>query len=120
MRRVPQPLVNPAQRAREHHDFWPAFVGAVAAGVLIVCGAGRLTGIETVDGGTARETQLVKAYTSGGLKFPQQISAPPRPIPGDPAGTAAALERWERESAQKSRRPWKVQVDTTASAPCPT
>lgn len=120
MRRIPQPPVNPSLRAAERHEFWPGFVVAVVAGVLLYSGARRLTGIETVEGGTATEPQLVKAYSSGGLKFPDVVSAPPRPIPGDPIGTAAALDRWERENAAKSARPRKVQVDTAAAAACPT
>ena len=120
MRRIPQPPVNPALRDREVHGFWLPFAGAVASLVLIALGARNLTGIETVDGSTAWETQLVKAFSSSGLKFPQAISAPPPPVPGDPMATAAALERWERENSRAAPPRWKVRVDPAAASPCPT
>ena len=49
-KRVPQPPVNPALRALEHHDFWPGFVAALAGVILAFCGARHLTGVDTVDG----------------------------------------------------------------------
>jgi len=112
--------MNPALRDVEHHDFWPGFIAAVAAAVLLFCGARHLTAIETVDGSTAWETQLVKAYSSGGLQYPQQISPPPPPKLDDPAAAAAALERWQRQNAHPVAPSWKVRVDTAAKTPCPT
>jgi hypothetical protein len=116
MERVPQPPVNPALRDPERHDFWTGFAIALAGIVLIVCGARHLTAIETVEGGTAWETQLVKAFSSGGLQFPEQLALAPPPRGDDPA----ALERWARQRAQYSRPTWKVRVDAGATTPCPT
>jgi hypothetical protein len=113
-RRVPQPPVNPAGRDIERHGFWPGFVTAMIGLVLVVFGARHLTAIETVDGGKAREIQLMKAYASGGLQCPK--AAPPPPEPGDPA----ALERWVQQYANAAAPEWKVRVDTAATTPCPT
>jgi len=92
----------------------------VIALVLGFSGARRLTALETVDGGTATERQLIKAFSTGGLKFPETSSAPP-PMTEDPAQAAQALERWERQNARHAAAPaWKVRVDTEAKTPCPT
>jgi hypothetical protein len=112
-RRVAQPPVNPAMRDAERHDFWTGFVLAVVGFVLLLCGARHLTGVETVQGGTAWETQLVKAFSSGGLRFPEQVAPPPPPKDADPA----ALERWARQNPPPT---WKVRVDAGATTPCPT
>jgi len=96
---------------------------AIIAIALLLCGARHLTGIETTDGGNAWETQLVKAYSSSGLKFPDLTPPPPPPPPArdaDPAAAAAALDRWQRQTAQAVPPSWKVRVDTAAAAPCPT
>ncbi len=118
-RRIPQPPVDPNARALERHAFWPGFVVALVAAVLLFCGARHLTGIETTDGGTAWETQLVKAYSSSGLKFPELAPPPPPARTGDPFADAAALDRWQR-TAHAAPPDWKVRVDTAAAAPCPT
>jgi hypothetical protein len=116
LKRVPQPPVNPARRNPERHDFWTGFaVGGVGL-VLLVCGARHLTGVETTDGGTARETQLIKAFSAGGLQFPQQVVSPLPPKDADPA----ALDRWIRRNSEYARPTWKVRVDAAAAAPCPT
>ncbi len=118
--RIAQPPIQPAQRARERHDFWPPFVGVLVGVILLLCGARHLTGVETVDGGTAWETQLVKACSAGGLKYPSEEVPPPPPRLDDPTADAAALERWARQSTAADRPAWKVRVDTTANTPCPT
>ncbi len=117
--RRPQPPVNPALRALERHSFWPGLIGAVVAVVLLFLGARHLTGIETTDGGTAWETQLVKAYSSSGLKFPEAAPPPPPVRTGDPFADATALERWQR-TAHAAPPDWKVRIDLSAAAPCPT
>ncbi len=114
-----QPPVNPASRAVERHSFWPGLAVTVVAAVLLFFGARHLTAIETTDGETAWETQLVKAYSSSGLKFPELAPRPPPPRSGDPLADAAALERWQR-TAQTPTPGWKVRVDTSAAAACPT
>jgi hypothetical protein len=113
-RRVPQPPINPAGRQNEHHGFWPGFPALMLGLGLAVFGAWHLTAVETVNGGKAREIQLMKAYASGGLQFPK--SAPPPPDVGDPA----ALERWVQQYANATAPAWKVRVDTAATTPCPT
>ncbi len=118
--RITQPPMDSALRNWERHNFWPGFAVAFAAAILLVYGARHLTRIETTDGGTAWETQLVKAYSSGGLKFPELAPPPPPPAGDDPAASAAALERWQRQAARTAVPNWKVRVDTSASTPCPT
>ncbi len=115
-KRVAQPAVNPALRAPERHDFWPGFVVLMIGGILAFCGARHLTGIETVNGGTAWETQLVKAFSSAGLQYAEQVAPPPPPRGNDPE----ALNRWARQTARPELPTWKVRVDTAAAASCPT
>ncbi len=120
MRRVPQPPVNPALRPVERHGFWPPFLAIAAAAVLVFLGARHLTAIETVQGDTAWEYQLVKAFASGGLKFPDASPPPPpAPKPDDPAGDAEAMQRWARQ-ANAGPPTWKVRIDTESKAACPT
>ncbi|HRT55244.1 MAG TPA: hypothetical protein P5038_01325 [Candidatus Paceibacterota bacterium] len=122
MRRVPQPPVQPALRASEARNFWPGFIAGVAGCVLVLAGARHLTAVETVEGGNARETQLVKAFAMGGLRYPgdEAPPPPPPPSPDDPTGGVEALERWARQNSAASAALWKVRVDTRAKTPCPT
>lgn len=120
MRRVPQPPVQPALRDLEHHDFWPGLIVVVIGVVLLVCGARNLTGIETTDGSGAWETQLVKAFSTSGLKFPSHEAPPPPPQSDDPAANAAALDRWAKQNLAAAAPTWKVRVDLSAKTPCPT
>ena len=116
MQRVPQPPLNPALRDTERHDFWPGFIAALIGIILAFCGARHLTAVDTADGGTASETQLVKAFTFDGLQYPEQIAPPPPPRGNDPE----ALERWARQTRSAEAPTWKVRVDTAAKTPCPT
>jgi hypothetical protein len=120
MKRVPQPPVTPALRDVERHDFWPGLVAVVAGVVLAFCGVRHSTGVDTVAGNTASEIQLVKAFSSSGLQFPDQLAPPPPPRLEDAAAEAAALDRWAKQQANVAPPTWKVRVDTTAAAPCPT
>lgn len=123
-RRVPQPPVTASLRDPEHHKFFPGLTVVLAGAVLLVQGARDLSGVETTEGDRAWETQLVKAFSNGGLRYPDDESVapppPPPPDPRDPAGSAAALERWERQNRQAAAPAWKVRVDTGATTPCPT
>ena len=116
MQRVPQPPVNPALRALEHRDFWPGFIAALIGIILAFCGVRHLTGVDTVDGGNAWETQLIKAFTFDGLQYASKVSSPPPPRGDDPE----ALERWARQRREAEAPTWKVRVDTAAKTPCPT
>jgi hypothetical protein len=120
MRRIPQPPVNPALRALERHDFWPGFVAALAGVMVAFCGARHLTGVDTVDGNTAWESQLVKAFSSGGLQYASRLAPAPPPRLDDPAAEAEALDRWSRQQANAQPPAWKIRVDVGAKTPCPT
>ena len=119
-KRVPQPPVNPALRALEHHDFWPGFVVVLIGGVLAFGGVRHLTGVDTVSGSTATEIQLVKAFSSGGVQYASQLAPPAPPRLEDPAAEAEALDRWAKQQANAEPPKWKVRVDTDAKTPCPT
>jgi len=120
-RRMSQPPVNRAFRNPERHSFLPGFIVSIIALVFVFCGARHLTGIETVDGGTAWETQLIKAFSSSGLQFPEAVVPPPPPPKlDDPAASAAALDRWQRQIAEAKPPNWRVRVDTAAQTACPT
>ena len=116
MARVPQPPLNPGVRDVERHNFWPGFVVVLIGLILAFCGARRLTGIETVDGGNARETQLIKAFAFDGLQFASKLEPPPPPPGDDPE----AFEQWVRQNQNAEPPTWKVRVDTAAKTPCPT
>ncbi len=118
--RVPQPPVNPALRDVERHDFWPGFIAVLIGAVLAFCGARHLTGVDTVEGTTAWETQLIKAFSSGGLQYADQVVPAPPPKLDDSAASAEALERWAKQSASAAPPTWKVRIDTSAKTPCPT
>ena len=76
--------------------------------------------VETVEGGTASEVQLVQAFSSSGLQYPSHLATPPPPRLEDPGASAEALDRWAREQARATPLTWKVRVDTSARTPCPT
>jgi hypothetical protein len=120
MQRVPQPPVNPASRDAERHDFWPGFVAGVIGFALVVFGARHLTAVETVDGGTAWETELTKAFAFSGLQYADKMAPKPPPQLEDPTAAAEALERWAKEQANATPPAWKIRVDTSAKTPCPT
>jgi hypothetical protein len=120
MRRIPQPPVNSALRAREFHDFWPGFVVVLAGAVLAFCGARHVTGVDTVDDNVATEIQLVKAFSTGGLQYPDQVAPKPPPKLDDVADPGAALERWAKQQANVQPPAWKLRVDLGAKAACPT
>jgi hypothetical protein len=117
---VPQPPVNRALRAREGRDFWAGFAAILAGAALALCGALHLTSLGTVDGNTASETQLVKAFSSGGLQYPDQVAPPLPPRLDGAANPAEALDRWAKQRAAFQPPTWKVRVDSGATTPCPT
>lgn len=117
-KRVEQPPVNPRLRDPERHDFWPAFILVIVAGALLLCGGWHVTGVETSEGGGAREIQLIKAFAKGGLQVVDSISVPDPALFQDPAAAAEALERMAREEAKGLRI--KYRVNTGAADPCPT
>ena len=119
-KRVPQPPVNPVLRAVERHDFWPGFVAAVAGVVLAFCGGRHLTSVDTVDGGTAWETQLIKAFSTGAVQYADEQAPPPPPDFGAAANPAEALDRWAKQQANARPPTWKLRVDIGAQTPCPT
>ena len=45
--------------------------------ILTFCGARHLTNVDTVDGGNAWETQLIKAFAFDGLQYAGQDGAAP-------------------------------------------
>ena len=116
MERIPQPPVNPALRDVERHDFWLGFIAALIGIILTFCGARHLTAVDTVDGGNAWETQLIKAFAFDGLQYADKMSPPPPPRGDDPD----ALERWARQNRETEAPTWKIRVDTAAKTPCPT
>ena|ERR1035437_2624187 len=119
-KRVPQPPMNPALRDVERHDFWPGFIAVIIGVVLAFCGARHLTGVDTVEGSTAWEAQLVKAFSSGGLQYADKLALPPPPKLDDSIAAAEALDRWARQQANATPPKWKVRVDLGAKTPCPT
>jgi hypothetical protein len=120
MNRILQPPVNPAARALERHGFWPGLAAAVAGLAVLFFGARHLTKVETAEGGTAWETQLVKAFSSGGVQYAGEQAAPSPPNLENVANPDEALARWAREQANRQPPSWKIRVDVGAETPCPT
>ena len=120
MKPIPQPPMNRFLRDRERHDFWPAFVLALAGVVLAACGAYHVTGLATTGGGKASEAQLVMGFASGGLQYADRLAPPPPPNFDADANPAEALDRWTRQQASAKLPAWKVRVDITSRAACPT
>ena len=119
-KRVPQPPMNPALRAQERHDFWPGLVLAIAGLALAFCGAQHRTAVDTAEGGMAWETQLVMAFSSGGVQCASHQAPPPPPKLEGLANPGEALDRWARQLANAKAPAWKIRVDTSAKTPCPT
>ena len=120
MKRVFQPPIDPAARAAERHDFWPGLAVVVAGLAITVCGARHLTSMGTVDGDNAWETQLGKAFSSGGLQYASEQAPPPPPKLDNLANPGEALDRWARQQANAQPLSWKIRVDVGAQTPCPT
>ena len=118
--RAPQPPIDRYRRSVEAHDFW---VGAVVAviGILVLAGGlVRVTGLETLDGDAAWETQLVRAFAVGGLKY----TLPAAPT-SDRFGQASTLgprspDGPDSQPGIAQTRRARVRVDTGATTPCPT
>jgi hypothetical protein len=117
-RRVEQPPIQPALRDQEHHDFWPGFICALIGLIVLVAGARHITGVETTDGNSAWETQLVKAFSCGGVQLVDRTARPVQPDPFRPPGTFPPPEPAREETAAGPR--WIVKVNLGANTPCPT
>ena len=118
MKRVAQPPVNPALRDTEQRDFWPALILSVIAAALLFSGLKHITNVETLEGDAARELQLIKAFSSGGLEVANAVKVSDPAAFDDPAAAAAALEKFAKAEAQPFRI--KYRVNTGAADPCPT
>ena len=116
--RVQQPPVNPLLRPTEDRDFWLGTLLALVAAALLVVGARHVTSVNTTDGDSAREPQLVKAFTCGGLQAKTSVTVPDLSTFDDPNAAAVALERMARQ--RETAFPITYHVNTGAADPCPT
>jgi len=116
--RVPQPPVDPVKRDREEHDIWPALAVAVLALLLLFNGTRQPTTLETVEGESASEFQLIQAFGRGGLQFERATFSFDPVMFDDPQRIAAEMDR----AAQRAERPLRerYRVNTGAVDPCPT
>ena len=112
--------MNPRQRATERHEFWPGFIVGIMGLLVLVCGAGHATRIETTEGGTAWEWELVRAFTSGGLQAVDMQEPPDPSVYTDPGRMAQAMEQWERTRTGSGSAGLKYRVNPNAQTPCPT
>ncbi len=120
MKRIPQPPINPAKRPLELHEFWPGFIATVIGAAIVFCGARHQTGVDTSKGSAAWETQLVKAFSSGGVQYASEQPAPPPPNLDGVANPAEVLDRWAKNQGKAQPPAWKIRVDLGAKAACPT
>ena len=117
-RHVPQPSIVARLRDPEHHDFWLGLAVALIALILLALGGSHLTGVQTQDGDSARETQLTKAFARGGLEFQEaRVRLDPTAL-ADPSRAAAAMDRAARVADLPLRD--RYRVNTSAAHPCPT
>lgn len=117
-RRIPQPQVIARLRPTEAHGGWLGLMVILIAAALLTTGAQHWTQVNTTDGNSAKEAQLVKAFTCGGLQAKTAVTMPDLSQYDDPAQAAAALDRMARERAHSF--PIRYQVNTGAADPCPT
>ena len=118
MKRVSQPPIDPIARPSEDRHGWLALALAIAGLLLLLRGAAHQTDVDTVEGESAREHQLIKAFSSGGLKYPSAAALLDPSVLNDPAAAVAAFERLDRERSEFSDG--KPRVNTSAIKPCPT
>jgi hypothetical protein len=119
--RVQQPPIQPAARDKEHHDFWPGFICGLVGLIVLFVGAFHITGVETTDGNSASEPQLIKAFSSGGIQYADLTVRPP--IRGGPDSPPGMFVPPPPEPADESFAPgprWRVKVNLGANTPCPT
>jgi hypothetical protein len=122
-KRIKQPPIQPALRDSEHHDFWPGFICALIGVVVLFCGARHLTAVDTTDGNSAWEHQLVKAFSSGGIQYVDRTARPLHRDPFAPPDALAAPPPVTLEPAgdgEPTGPRWKIKVNLGASTPCPT
>lgn len=116
--RVPQPPVVPQTRDPEQHAFWPGLLGVLVASLLLLIGSLDLTAVPTEDDGSARETQLVKAFARGGLRFQEaRVRLDPATL-AEPGRAAAAMDQAARIADLPLRERYRVNL--SAADPCPT
>jgi hypothetical protein len=106
------------RRDSEQHDFWLPFAIVLIAVSLLLVGTRHITGLETESGEAARETELIKAFSKGGLERVAPVTTFEPALFNDPAALAVVMERMAVESAQSSRL--RYRVNTGAADPCPT
>ncbi|NLH72467.1 MAG: hypothetical protein GX456_05385 [Verrucomicrobia bacterium] len=119
-RKIPQPPIDPRTRPTEQHDFWAGGVITIVGLLVLITGLRHLTGVETLDGNSAWETQLVKAFSTGGLRYADATAAAPPVLPDNPADAVATLDRARKADTEKRHAIGRVRVDVGASTPCPT
>ncbi len=116
--RVIQPPIQPALRDAEAHEFWPGFIGALAGLIVLVVGARHITAVETTDGDIAYETQLIRAFSSGGIQYLDRTA---RPMPRDSFGPPGMVPPPEPPRGEPLAGPrWVIKVNLGAKKGCPT
>jgi|YNPBryantNP2012_1023418.scaffolds.fasta_scaffold11227_3 hypothetical protein len=119
-RKISQPPINPGTRPTEQRDFWTGGVLTIVGLLVLIAGLRHLTGVETLDGSSAWETQLVKAFSTGGLRYAEATAAVLPTLPDNPADAVATLDRARKSSTERPHAIGRVRVDLGASTPCPT
>lgn len=120
IQQTPQPPINRLTRQTEEHDFWTGTVVAVIGLLFFIVGLRHLTGIETLDGNSAWETQIVKAFSTSGLRYGESTAAVSPALPDISAEAKSPLDHFNKAGTKKSHSIGRVRVDAGASTPCPT
>ena len=110
---VPQPPINRLVRPTEAHDFWSGAVVALIGILVLVGGLIRVTAVETLDGDAAWETQLVRAFSVGGLKYTAPGIPTPDGVPPDPDIGPTASDQPARFTETNPRKTARVRAWTS-------
>ena len=117
-RRIKQPPIVASARASEAREPWAGLAVGILALTLGLCGVTHMTEVNTLTGSGASERQLIKAFSSGGLRYSDAMAMPDPSVLNDPVRSAVAFERLQQRKHHGPRITYRV--DAGATTPCPT
>jgi hypothetical protein len=122
MIKIPQPPILRDLRPAEDRKFWSGLLVSLAGLLLALFGLGRITDVETVQGGLAIEKEINMAFAHGGVKVTglKPAPLPPPPDIGLPPGEDPNFPPIPPPILEPNNADVKLRIDPTATDPCPT